>query len=383
MIDFMDLNIQNKSILLSNLSFDHPLTFAEINDLINLLSSGVVIGQVYFKDSIDIESIEQIKLLLEGLPNIDDSKIEKYIMKGIDEDEKAKLNNMTFQNIDTWNVAYSVDENRFSITSLSKYRIIDKWFNTTIKEMEESELSKLEKICYLYDKVKLFQLDSSNKYSRLPEILSFGMANSYGYNLVFSELLSLCSIPCFMDKYILDHEEGYITVASIDDEKYDIHGIYLFEPSMDSISKDMYKHGLARRMNYNFFAVSLDKMARLNGNIEFENILKLLCLEDDMEFQHSVKKYKNKKEGQTISVVENTFNISISEIHTKLHNTNEIDIDDFSRLFSSRVDNYAKNREEKETLKRTLVSNYKDRECELFVNKTVKVMSKKELQNAC
>ena len=278
MIDVMDLNIQHKSILLSNLSFDHPLTLSEINDLINMLSSGVAIGQIYFKDSIDIGSIEQIKLLLEGLPNIDDSKIEKYIMKSIDGSEKEILDNMSFQNIDTWNIAYAVDKNKFSITSLSKYRIIDEWFSTTIKEMEESELSEFEKICYLYDKVKLFQMDSSNKYSRLPEILSLGMANSYGYNLVFKELLSLCGIPCFNDKYSLDNEEGYITVASVDDEKYDIHGIYLFEPSMDSISKDMYKHGIARRMNYNFFGVPLQKMSKLNGHLEFGKVLKLLSI---------------------------------------------------------------------------------------------------------
>ena len=141
MIDVMDLNIQNKRILLSNLSFDHPLTFPEINDLINMLSAGTLIGQVYFKDSVDIGSIEQVKLLLEGFPNIDDSRIEKYIMKSIDDREKAILCNMNFQNIDTWNVAYSVDNNKFSITSLSKYRIIDEWFSTTIKEMEEDELS--------------------------------------------------------------------------------------------------------------------------------------------------------------------------------------------------------------------------------------------------
>jgi hypothetical protein len=382
MIDVMDLNIQNKSILLSNLSFDHPLTFSEINDLIKMLSSGILIGQVYFKDSIDIGSIEQIKLLLEGLPNIDDGRIEKYIMKSINDKEKEILNNMSFQNIDTWNIAYAVDKNKFSITSLSKYRVIDEWFSTTIKEMEESELSQLEKVCYLYDKVKLFQMDSSSKYSRLPEILSLGIANSYGYNLVFKELLSLCGIACFSDKYILDNEEGYITVAAIDDEKYDIHGVYLFEPSMDSISKDMYKHGLARRMNYNFFALPLHKISSLNGNIEFENILQLLSVEDDMEFKYEVNKYGKRREVKELLDIENTFNISIFEIHSKLHNTSEIGIDTFSRLFNSRVDDYSKNSEEKETLTRTIISNYKDRERELFVNKNVKTMSKIEWQCA-
>ena len=382
MIDVMDLNIQHKSILLSNLSFDHPLTFAEINDLINMISSGVAIGQIYFKDNIDIGSIEQIKLLLEGLPNIDDSKIEKYIMKSIDGNEKEILDNMTFQNIDTWNIAYSVDNNKFSITSLSKYRIIDEWFSTTIKEMGESELSTLEKVCYLYDKVKLFQMDSSSKCSRLPEILSLGVANSYGYNLVFKELLSLCGIPCFNDKYSLDNEEGYITVASVDDEKYDIHGIYLFEPSMDSISKDMYKHGIARRMNYNFFAAPLQKMSKLNGDIEFGNILKLLSLEDEMEFKYHMDKHKKKREGKDILDIENTFEISFFDIYSIIHSTGEIDIDTFSRLFNSRLDSYTKNSEERDTLKRTIISNYKDRESELFISENVKIMSKKELQSA-
>ena len=379
MIDVMDLSIKNKSILLSNLSFDHPLSFPEMNDLINMLSSGVLIGQIYFKDSIDIDSIEKIKLLLEGLPNIDDSKIEKYIMKSISGEEKEKLCNMSFQNIDTWNIAYSVDKNKFSVTSLSKYRLIDEWFTTSIKEMNDSELSTIEKICYLYDKVKLFQFNSCNKYSRLPEILSLGEANSYGYNLVFSELLSLCGIPNFIGKYEIDSEISYVTIAQVDDSKYDVDGIYLFDPSMDTISKDKYKHGLARRMNYNFFALDVNKFCKLNGEVVFLDETKLLFVEDEFEYKHCLNKYKSKNGMSNIRKVENTFGYNFNELRHKVCNSSSISLDVMSKLFEKSVDNYSKNSNEKDLIVRTIMNNYVDREGELFDSSGVKLMTKKEL----
>lgn len=377
MVDMMDLSFKNRTMLLSNLSFDHPLLSNEINDLINLLSQGVSIGQIYFKDTIDVDSIEKIKLLLEGLPNIDDKSIEKYIMKSIDEKEKNKLDQMSFQNIDTWNIAYSIEHNKFSVTTLSKYRLIDKWFNNTIKEMDE-DLSDFEKICCLYDKVKLFEFDNSSKFGRLPEIISNETANSYGYNLIFKELLNMCDIPSFIETYELDGEQNYVTIAQVKDEKFEIDGIYLFEPSMDTISKEKYKYGLARRMNYNFLCITLDKFSNLNGQVIPSDILKSLLVKDEMEYKHYLDRYKRKYGYRRISEIENSFNSNMDEIYNRLLNSEEISYETTFCIISDRMEIYTKNSGNQETIKKTLIDNYKDRENDLFLKNGVKQMSKKE-----
>lgn len=381
MIDMMNLNLKNNSSLLSNLSFDHPLLSNDINDLINILSSNVVIGQIYFKDDIDIESIEKVKLLLEGLPNIDDSKIEKYIIKNISVDEKEQLYNMNFLNIDTWNIAYSIDSNKYSITSLSKYRLINEWFSNIVKELPK-DLSELEQVCYLYDKVKMFEFNSQTKYSRLPEILSLGMANSYGYNLVFKELLSLCGISAEIEKYESNSEINFITMAVINDQKYDISGIYLFDPSLDTISKELYKNKFARRLNYNFFAITLDKLNLLKDEIKPIGVLKVLNTKDENEYNYYLNYYKRQNEDTEITLLEDSFKMKINEVHSKVINSDEIDAEIMCCVFENRINYLPCDSEEKRVLKKTVVENYFDRNSELFYKKSVKKMSKNELISA-
>lgn len=377
MIDMVDLNLNNKTMLLSNLSFDHPLSDLEINDLIVILSGPISIAQIYFKDNIDVDSIEKIKLLLEGLPNIDDSRIEKYIMKGINSIEKKQLDDMNFLNINTWNIAYSVDKNKYSITSLAKYRLVNEWFLTTIKEMDSSS-SILEKICYFYDKVKMLEFDSQTKYGRIPEIIYDGKANSYGYNLVFKELLSLIGIPSKIEGYETVDGKNYITLAMINDDKYEISGIYLFDPSSDTISRDQYKNNLARRMNYNFFTIAVDKFKSLNGEIRPIGLFKPLISNDEVEYRYYLNNYIKMNTNQDVLKTENVFNMTLDEFYLKIFNTSEIGDDTKFRIFSDRVNSFVQSDMDREVVKRTLIENYIDRDSELFFKKSIKKMSKKD-----
>lgn len=366
MIDMMDIGSKNKTMLLSNLSFDHSLLDSEINDLINLLSSNVAVAQIYFKGDIDIASIEKVKLLLEGLPNIDDSMIEKYIIKNIDSEEKMQLNSMVFSNIDTWNIAYSIKENRFSITSLPKYRLVDEWFLNIIKKMDE-DLSVMEKVSYLYDKVKMFEFDPKIKYGRLPEILYEEKANSYGYNLVFKELLSMCGISSKIECYEIDGEQNYLTMAMLDDEKYGVTGIYFFEPSSDTISKNQYKNNLARRMNYNFFGVAKEKLKNLSGQVKPLGLLKILMMDGKDQYNHCLNIYKRKHDNSDIDLLENTFKMSLDNFYLKACNTASINVETLFTIISGRVSSFSKDSDDKVLLENTIMENYMDREKELFL----------------
>lgn len=375
------IDLNNKNVLLSNLSFDHPLTSIEVNDLINILSSPILLGQVYFRGDIDIKSIEKIKLLLEGMPNIDDSKVEKYIMKSIDTSEKEKINNMNFLNIDTWNIAYSVGVNQFSITSLSKYRLINEWFNSTIKEMND-DFSPMEKICCLYDKVKLFEYSEEKKYGRVPEIISENKANSYGYNLLFKELLTILDIPAIIESYETDDGINYVTLAKIKDSKHDIDGVYLFDPSSDTILKDQYKNNLARRMNYNFFAITLDKLRSLRGNVKPNGLLKPLMSINEEEYKFYLDKYMKRHTIKECSEIEKKFDMPIDQIYLKILNSMNLNDDIRFEIINCRIDEFSQNIKNKDAIKKTLFDNYIDRDRELFEQNSVKLKSKTEFINA-
>lgn len=376
MMNMIDLNLNSRIVPISNLSFDHPLSDLEMNGLIETLSAPIALAQVYFKDDVDIDSIEKVKLLLEGLPNIDDAKIEKYIMKDIDNHEKEKINNMSFINIDTWNVAYSKEKNRYSITSLAKYRMVNEWIDRVIEEVNNPSFSLMDKVCSLYDKVKLLEYDSRAKYGRIPEIICDGKANSYGYNLLFKELLYICDIPAKIEKFKIDDEDNFITMVVINDDKYEIDGVYFFDPSSDTISHDQYKNNLAKRINYNFFAMTMDKLKSLKYDVKYFGILKALSSVDEIEFRYYLDNYRERNNDEEIENVEKVFGIDIENFYLKTINSNKVSGDKICTILAERVDNFPQNIVDKKFMIKTISDNYEIRDSELFGQYNVKLMSK-------
>lgn len=373
MISLMDLDVKNKTTLLSNLSFDRPLSDLELGELINLLSSSINLSQVYFKEDIDIKSIEKVKLLLEGLPTVDDSKIEKYILKDISSSDENELANLSFLNIETWNIAYSKEKNRYSITTLAKYKKIKEWFSEARVNVEDKPL--FDKILYLYDRVKLLEYASSKKYERLPEIIENSKANSYGYNLLFKELLNVCGIKASMGCVKVDGEISYVTLAILEDD--DFSGIYVFDPSSDTISKDQYKNNLARRINYNFFGITLDKLLSQKGNIEPQGILRVFSSSDMEEFDYLLARYNEKNSCNDINAYKQSFGLNEKAIYDALHSSIPVS----SEIICSRVINRLESVEpqgiEREFLNKTITDNYYMRDEELFDGLRNKTQKKK------
>lgn len=379
MIDNERLNINKQVIMMSNLSFDHPLSNIELMELQNMILSGIPVAQIYFKDDVDIDTIEKVKLLLEGFPNINDELIEKYIMRDINDSEKEKLINMNFSNIDSWNVSYAREGNRYSITSISKYRKIEEWFNTVLYDANNSNLSQLDKVCFLYDKVKMLEFDTNAKYDRIPEIISDGKATTYGYNLLFKELLSRCGIPSVIGKISNKDENNYITFANINDKDYNIDGIYGFDPSMDTIFKDQYKNNLARKMNYNFFALTIEKVKKVYQKRNMQDFLKVLASDDITEFNHWINLYEMKYSNEKMKEIEDVFCMSIVDMYNKVVNTFEIPHNLIINVVTKSVEKYPNGIIDKELLTKVISDNYNARNEELFTNKYVKKMYKVDI----
>jgi len=372
MIDKVGLNIISKPVMtVSNLSFEHPLSNNELIELKNLLSSPIALSQIYFKDTVDIRTIETVKLMLEAFPNINDAAIEKYIMKDLNESEKEQLINMNFLNIETWNIAYSKKGNQYSMTSLIKYRTMEEWYKNILQEIEND--TPLDKICYLYDKVKMFEYSDDPKYSGLPEIICEGRANSKGYNLIFSELLSRSGIKSTIGNV---SKENYISLVIVDDGEYKINGIYIFDPSMDTIYKGQYKNNLARRMNYNFFGLTISQIQQLYDKKNMQEFLKVLSSEDDMEYNHRMYLTKVKDVNDIIQNIETNMGMSFDNIYGLVKTTATIPENKIINVITKTLDRYPDNIFNKDLLTKAIHDNYNTRNSELFTNKHVKKMSK-------
>jgi len=367
-----ELKLEKKQMLsnYTTLCFDHPLTMQEYNNLLETLTEPKLnLTQVYFKENVNIETIETIKLLLEGLPNLENKKIEKYIMKTFEKDDLHQILSMNFDDIDNWNIAYEQDKNCFSVTSMTKFKKTYEWFDNVLLESVCSD-DILDKICFLYDKVKMFDYNDDAKYKRLPEIIIEQRANSLGYSVVFEKLLSLCGIHSVIIPMLGD---DYVVLAEIKDAEHNINGIYLFEPSSDTIAKNMYKNGLARKINYNFFAVTLDKYKTSVTKPLKLGLAKILTSETKQDFEHNLSLYREKNGHNELNKIENKLERKIGEIYININNSMAIEPNYLLKTIIKRIDEYPDCLTNGVNIEKTIEENYLAREKELFLHEYVKL----------
>ena len=211
---------------LTNIFFDRPLNEEDIITLKEVFFSINNISQIYFKDTFDLKGIEIVKSVLEISPTMEDALVEKYILNASTLD-KNKLLNMNFSNIDTWFISYKENENSFSTITIDKYREEVNLINRITSAINTSS-SPVEKIMYIYNFCKKLNY-KDNASTTLLDILKTNESNKSGYAYVFNELLNTIGIKSFMAESITDNSNSFVNLVKVDDDKYKIHGIYLFD----------------------------------------------------------------------------------------------------------------------------------------------------------
>lgn len=112
--------------------------------------------------------------------------------------------------------------------------------------LNSSELSPFEKTIFAYDILKTFEykddINNGDNSRIVPDILRTGNIVCVGYSKLLAELLNEVGINAFT--YVIPSiEEGgnaHMRVcAKIDDDKYDIHGIYSLDATWDSVKKNL------------------------------------------------------------------------------------------------------------------------------------------------
>lgn len=147
-------------------------------------------------------------------------------------------------------------------TSQEKYDNMEKQLNDFITYIKSQNLSPIEQVMVVYNRAKMFESagsDTSLEVRQLPDVMANNRAVCAGYTNFFNECMARLGYKnCAIESYIGNVSHMH-SLVEINDDKYDIHGIYNFDPTFDSLdinSED-------RTMSYAFFGRSVEEINHL------------------------------------------------------------------------------------------------------------------------
>ena len=304
---------------LTNIFFDSPIKEEEIQQLKEIFFSINNINQIYFQKSADIKTIEFIKYLLEISPTMDDSMVEKYILNTESLDKK-KLLDINFSNPESWQISYKSYDKEYEILPFDKYRELESIISKVISDLDDN-FSQLEKIATVYDFCKELDYSEDRKFD-LYTILNDKVSNDFGFSYVFSAMLSRLGINNFIVDTIVDNKKSSVVIASVDDSKYSVRGIYLFDPLSDYIPRNDLSDRKLRNINYNYFGIRMIDFTDTVFSDKFSGVGS--CLIHDDEYDLEKLKYISPRE---VSRLEDAFNDEFFNIHQKISDTKKIEDD--------------------------------------------------------
>lgn len=241
-----------KYVGLVNLEFNKKLSSSKLSEIKDILFSPNTIKHIEFKDDVFKEDVTNIKYYLELSPYIVDSRVEKDILTS-DKKIKEELSKLNYLNPNTWNISYLEKNNNYKVTTIVKYKVILETLNL-LKNKFKDYYSDIDKIKVIYDYlIKFKEEDIEN----LDDVFILRKANMKSLNRVFKYILNYFNIK----SEIIKKEEHYLTYIYIDDDKYDIHGYYLFNPYLDL---NKFKISNYKELNYKNFLLSKEEYLLLN-----------------------------------------------------------------------------------------------------------------------
>ena len=343
---------------IQNLSIDHSLSSKEVEEYKDLIFSPNNLKQIYFKDSCDLKTIILIKNLLTISDYIDNFKVEKYVLLDLNSNDYHSLLNETFEYPATWKLPCEIENDNIILLDIPKIRFID----TFIYKLKDN-ISPIEQVMKVYDTIKLFEYDS-NADERYQIIIKDKHANSKGMNKLFEYVLKKLGYKTFVGT-IKGDEESFITLVEIIDKKYNLDGIYLFDPSMDTLSKEIYHKDVVRRINYNFFGLNLMSMNRLKYKDRLQGILSILSL-DDLEYaKEKIDICRDNDIIRENQKLYEAFNLNFEDLYKRVKDTKQIEINDIIKI------NDVLYKDKKDKYNLYLTNNYNTRKDELFKKNTL------------
>ena len=244
-----------------------------------------------------------------------------------------------FSKEDEWTNVYFVYEDvKYSIKDIKK---IENVIDLMIKDIKDSNLSNYEKYLCAYDIVKSFKTYKENEHNyslsrALYNVIVSDDIVCVGYSFLLSEFLTRMNIISDAVK-TEDHE---LVITYIKDEKYNIDGFYVGDPTSDSINDKYTMNPLLEKYNKSDLTI-IDALKKYN----IKGLTRLLDVNPDsmMEFLNSNEKYKKLVLASEYSPM-NIFNNTINLFNKRKYNKK--DTYNFIKYIQDRVDVKIK-REEK------------------------------------
>lgn len=173
--------------------------------------------------NLDTDNLQYLKYLIELSPFCKDELITKNIYGTINPD--FIKDNYRFP--ETWNTTYKMKEDKYFLTSLVTHKKFASKLQGLLNYLVKEKASHLEIIKVIYDEIKMLKKVKSEN-----ELDAFiNGTDNYAVLLTFIfKTMGMRAVT--VDNY---------TFSYVIDSKYNVKGIYLFNPELDSQNKDSYK----------------------------------------------------------------------------------------------------------------------------------------------
>ena len=152
-------------------------------------------------------------------------------------------------------------------TSKEKYDNMEKQLDDFISYTKLQNLSPIEQIMLVYDKAKLLESAGNNdslETRQLSDVMANGKAVCAGYTNFFNECVARLGYKCAAIESYVGNTSHMHSIVEINDDKYDIHGIYNFDPTFDSLDVNSND----RSISYAFFGRSVEEINNLKEQRE-------------------------------------------------------------------------------------------------------------------
>lgn len=202
--------------------------------------------------------------------------------KNILDKEKIKYLDYDYEGLDKLSkeVDLSVKFSVIDISSYEDYRGLVESMKYYKEVITDYDLSPVERLTFAYDLVKSFSYKESpneKNESRNPyKIIRSGYIVCAGYTAMLEEIMSNIDdkvsvsdfgVTCYNDDGTYEHHSR--AMARIDDDKYNIHGFYIMDPTWDSYKKngkDVLKEDYNALDLYRYFLVPISEYNRVFPN---------------------------------------------------------------------------------------------------------------------
>lgn len=168
---------------------------------------------------------------------------------------KKVLEEYSREELDKANITFYYQENNNSITASELYKT-SALVSEIANKIKEANLSNIESIMYAYDilKKRLYKPDEENYYksSDVSSVLTGDSIVCAGYSNVFNAILKCLNIKAA--PLISKEAKHQRSIIYVQDEKYNIDGVYVFDPTWDRRKNKEDKEYINR---YNYFAIPL------------------------------------------------------------------------------------------------------------------------------